>query len=158
MNVKEWLFSDIDELKKAVETMRSLFYDKKEDGEWEDIEHAYESCLLELFQKNPTTEYQHAKLQIRPEKLGEEVYCEVYATEGERSFGIDFIPWSHVLGMDVEAYLNHEKPKHELIAHFLLELTFDGFTEEDMEERRGEFVERVMKAEAVDDWLNPLED
>ena len=158
MNVYDWLFSDVDDLKQGVETMRTLFYDKKEDGDWKDIEESYESCLLELFQKTPTTVYEHAKLQIRPESLGEEVYCEVYATEGDHSFGIDFIPWSHVLGMDVEVYLNHKMPKHELIAHFLLELTFDGFTEGDMEERRGELIERIMKAEAVDDWLNPLED
>lgn len=156
MNVHEWLFSDIEDLKKAVETMRTVFYSQKEVGEWSKIKQGYGLTISELQRKTPSTEYQYAQLRIRPESLGEEVYCEVYATENERSFGIDFIPWADVLGMNVEVFQHHDLPKHQLIAHFLLEITFDGFTEEKMEERREELVERIKKAEVEDDEINPL--
>ena len=154
MNVHEWLFSNKEDLKKAVETMRTLFYSQKEDGEWENITLGYELTISELQRKTPGKKYQYASLRIRPESLDEKVYFEVYATEtkdeGERSFGIDFIPWADVLGMSVEVFLNHDIPKHELIAHFLLELTFDGFTEEEMEEGYKELIERVSKVEKAD--------
>ncbi|WP_442637868.1 DUF6557 family protein [Rossellomorea marisflavi] len=156
MNVYEWLFSDKGDLKKAVETLKTLFYNQKDDGEWRKIELGYESTILELEKKTPTTKYQYAKLQIRPESPGEEVYCEVYATDDGRSFGIDFIPWADVLGMNVEMFRKHDVSKQELIAHFLLELTFDGFIEQDMEVSHRELIERVKKAEDVDS-LNPLE-
>lgn len=143
MNMKTWLFEDATTLKKAFVAMKELFYEEQEDGEWADIAYCYENTLLELMDKEPTSVYEHARLQIQPESLGEEVYCEVYATENDVRFGIDFIPWADVLGMSVDDLMAHDLPKHEILAHFLLELTFDGFSEKEMEENREELMERL---------------
>jgi hypothetical protein len=83
------------------------------------------------------------KINVQKELVFEEEIWGVsgIAEDGE-GFGLMFWPWSEWLGSEIdEETLAMLKP-HEIVAHCLMEMTFSGFTEEDIKEHLDELLRR----------------
>lgn len=87
-----------------------------------------------------------------PDAVNEEPYWHVSLEDrsGER-WSMSFIPWAEYLGLDVAARGVDLSPE-QMLAHILWEITFYGWTSEDVEEKGGEL------REIVDDLKEQLAD
>lgn len=66
-----------------------------------------------------------------------EIYTNVSAwnIEEEQYYAISFMPRKEILGMRIEEDSFQEYEKHELLAHILWEISYDGFTQEQVDKK-----------------------
>lgn len=100
----------------------------------------YKTVFTKLVLLNP--EETDISIVITKEKDGDEEYIDVSGLhnhprnkEETYSQGIEFTPWRKWLGMDISKESLNDFSEAELIVHCLYEMTFEGFEEEDIENR-----------------------
>lgn len=141
--IKSWLFSSYEDIESGIQMIRDLKYENHSDEEWEKLVLNYEETLLDLMEIHPNPDTIQETLYLKPENREDSPFFEVYSIQDGVEYGIDFRPWSEVLGISAESFKTFPLPKHEIIAHFLIELTFDGFTEKEMLSVREEIMSRL---------------
>jgi len=118
------------------------------------------SALLRLYpdQEKSIAGYQHVydmllRLSAKPtpmaimiEKYTDDFTDTPYDTVSGRdetgSYGIEFTDWSEWLGMDIDASTLAAYPELDIIAHCLWEMTFFGYSQEDIHKQLADFEHR----------------
>jgi len=90
---------------------------------------------------------EHVKQEWDDPEIPDEEYEDVGGIDddGER-WALDFTPWVKWLGMEIHPESVHSYSPAEIVAHCIWEMTWNGFTEEEIEKKKNEFGERLAKA------------
>jgi len=58
--------------------------------------------------------------------------------EDNKTYALDFTPWSEWLGMEIDGTVLRKLEPHEIVAHCLWEMTFYSFDEEETQQARND--------------------
>ena len=62
-----------------------------------------------------------------------------------QGYAIEYSPWEEWLGMEIEAWTTFSYSEIDIVCHCLWEMTWNGFTQEDVDEKNKELIDRVEK-------------
>ena len=119
-----------------------------------------EKLFIELRAKEVV--YSKNKLKIEKDESSKSYYPVII--EDTEEYSLAFVPWKDLLGMDILSYSTFLKEK--VLFYILYELTFDGFTELEMEKSKKELMEIISDFEkhpenaitSIDDELFFIDD
>lgn len=139
MTLYDWMF-ECDSLPSILAAIRKEFYVKTSEDEWSSYSRDFRSAYAELKSLSPADNPEDNQLMLEKDERDE---YDVFCRTNDRDFGIDFLSWDVILGMNVDDLSQLPLPKHIALAHVLMEITFDGFSEKEMIQRRDEILSRV---------------
>lgn len=84
-----------------------------------------------------------------PAEYYKKVVSEWFGDGSINSYGYEFSPWKDVLGAEVFLSNAESYDKDAFVADILWELSFNGYTEEDQEERREELDKAIRETEKI---------
>lgn len=138
-NLHAWMFED-DNISSILATIRKEFYINISDDEWSAYSIDFRKAYEELKSLSPAGNPEENQLLLKKNERDE---YEVFCRTNDNYFGIDFLPWDVILGMNVDKLSELSLPKHVILAHLLMEITFDGYSEKEMIQRREDILSRL---------------
>ena len=154
MNLKELLKSI--NYKTTFNYIYKIYYKDKhfEDYKIMEKDASYRKALEEL--KSLEFEFKEENKDLRiyilkiqdEDEQGDRVDVCLYDELNDSIFSIDFVPWNQLIELDIQDGINANK--EELAAHILWELTFWGFTSQEVEKQA------EITLQSVDEPLQPF--
>ena len=110
------------------------YYYKNIDEEVHEMALAYQKVIDELLGK-PVAPNEEWEIEIRmiDNEFDDVCWCNI---EEEADYAMDLTPWSEILDAKIREPFNLNK--NEVVAHLLYEITFYGFTEEQIVKERAQ--------------------
>lgn len=102
------------------------YYYKNIDDEVHEMARSYQKVMDQLLQK-PSRPNKEWEIQVRTSEGAFDDIC-WYNIEEEAVYALDLTPWSEIIDANIQDPL--DLPMNEACAHILYEITFYGFTEE----------------------------
>lgn len=130
----------------------------------------YETIFFEL--KNLVPENSDMTLYFNlmsadKDSLVDEDWVDLYFKNGsmrdedsniEETFCMDFSPWTEWLGVKIGEEVEKEYTQEEIISYCLYNMTFCGFSQDDIKNQLDELNRRIKEAEEHPERLIPMED
>lgn len=105
------------------------------EGDTDKLMEAYEQAYLELQNTEPNYNEKLFDIEyIEPIEENEGYHHCYFTKDGER-YGMDFMSWNDVLGMELTGTVFRNYNAYQICAHLLWEITFYGWSNKEVQER-----------------------
>lgn len=136
--------------KQVLESLKRYYLEDVDD---EESELMFEYVYVKLCNMKPVTRNDNMIIDIRWIKHNElsKGYYDVSGFKDETYYALDFTPWAEWLGMKVNERLFNQFTNEDIVAHCIWEMTFHGFEEEQIQEKKDDLnriVEEVNNGKA----------
>lgn len=131
------------------------------------VDEAYLSALEELRELKPSEEVQDVEIHVAFEKddfdeESDKLYlsCDGIGPDDDGKiirWGIEFDTWEEWLAKDIHNKCLEELDELTILAGIMWEMTFNGYTQKDVDDRRDDLMERIKEVEEHPENLVPFD-
>lgn len=110
-----------------------------------DIE-GFEMVYLQLKEIQPEESDYIINIEFTtPRFEGDEPYWDVSSIDknDNKKYALDFVKWEIWLGSEIAKDVLNKFTNEEIISHCLFEMTFDGFSQNQIQEKKNELIKRI---------------
>lgn len=106
------------------------------DDDFMKIIHSYTATIKEMRELEPGDMLHDHQIVLREVHDENQSHVDVHLVNIQQTFAVDYVDWSQLIDLPVQDQVGLQA--HDVLAHVLWELTFHGFTREQVNRNRSE--------------------